>query len=47
MEIEQPNNEDSTIREEIKDELMESFNKITLEVGRQMLKDSNVLILSK
>ena len=44
IKVEQPNVEESTIEEVVKDELTRSFDDITPEVGRKLLKDAWILI---
>ena len=44
MKVEQPNVEDSTIEEVVKEELTQGFNDITPEGGRILLKEAGILI---
>ena len=43
----QPDVEESTIEEVVKDELTRSFDNITPKAGRTLLKDARILILQK
>ena len=47
IKVEQLDVEDSTIEEVVKDKLTRSFDDITLEGGRLLLKDARILILPK
>ena len=44
IKVEQPDVEESTIEEVVKDELTKIFDDITPEVGRALLKDEGILI---
>ena len=43
--VEQPKVEASTIEEVVKNELIQKFNNITLDIGRKLLKDARIPIL--
>lgn len=45
VKIEQPTRQDSGIEEEVKVNMMQEFNQITLSGGRRLLKDLGVMIL--
>ena len=47
MKAEQPNVEDSTIKEVVKEELTQGFNDITAEGGRILLKEVGIFIFTK
>ena len=45
IKVEQPDVEESTIEEVVKDELTKSFEDITPDVGRELLKNVGIIIL--